>query len=210
MMHLGIHRTLVLISTQFYWPKMRPYIHSYVTKCHQCQVNKAERLKAAGLLHPLDIPNNKWESISMDFIVSLPRTQKGHDAIWVVVDRLTKMARFIATKTTVTAPELAYQFVDELFRFYGLPMDIVSDRDPKFTSDFWTQVFKKLETTLSMSSTDHPQSDGQTERVNQIIEDMLRAYVGAKPTKWERYLPILEFSYNSSKHTSTGYIVLLC
>ena len=94
---------------------MRPDIHSYVTKCHQCQVNKAERLKAAGLLHPLDIPNNKWESISMDFIVSLPRTQKGHDAIWVVVDRLTKMARFIATKTAVTAPEWAYQFVDELF-----------------------------------------------------------------------------------------------
>ena len=83
------------------------------------------------------------------------------------------MARFIAIKTTVTTPKLAYQFVDELFRFYGLPMDIVSDRDPKFTSDFWTQVFKKLETTLSMSSTDHPQSDGQTERVNQIVEDML-------------------------------------
>ena len=99
----------------------------------------------------------------MDFIVSLPRTQKGHDAIWVVVDRLTKMARFIVTKTTVTAPELAYQFFDELFRFYGLPMDIVSDRDPTFTSDFWMQVFKKLETTLSMSSTDHSQSDGQIE-----------------------------------------------
>ena len=77
--------------------------------------------------------------------------------------------------------------------------------DPKFTSDFWTQVFKKLETTLSMSSTDHPQSDGQTERLNQIIEEMLRAYVGTKPTKWERYVPILEFAYNSSKHTSTGY-----
>ena len=83
------------------------------------------------------------------------------------------MARFIATETMVTAPESAYQFVDELFQFYGLPMDIVSDRDPKFTSDFWMQVFKKLETTLSMSSTDHPQSDGQTARVNQMIEDML-------------------------------------
>ena len=136
----------------------------------------------------------------MDFIVSLPRTQKGHDAIWVMVDRLTKMARFIATKTTVTALELAYQFIDKLSRFYGLPMDIVSDWDPKFTSDFWMQVFKKLETTLSMSSTDHPQSDGQTARVNQMIEDMLWEYVGAKPTKRERYLPILEFSYNSSKH----------
>ena len=141
----------------------------------------------------------------MDFITSLPRTQKGHDAIWVVVDRLTKMARFISTKTTVTANELAYLFVDELFRFYGLPMDIVSDRDSKFTSEFWSQVFKKLETTLSMSSADHPQSDGQTERVNQIIEDMLRAYVAKKPSKWEQYLPILEFAYNSSKHTSTGY-----
>ena len=100
---------------------------------------------------------------------------------------------------------MAYQFVDELFRFYGLPMDIMSDRDPKFTSDFWTQVFKKLQATFSMSSTYHPHSDGQIERVNQIIEDMLRAYVGAKPTKWERYLPILEFDYNSSKHTSTRY-----
>ena len=92
----------------------------------------------------------------MDFIVSLPRTQKDHDAIWVVVDRLTKMARFIPSKSTVTTQDLAYQFVTELFRFYGLPMDIVSYRDPKFTSDFWTHVFKKLETTLGMSFTDHP------------------------------------------------------
>ena len=105
----------------------------------------------------------------MDFITCLPPTQKGNDAIWVVVDRLTKMARFIPTKTSVTANELAYLFIDELFRFYGLPMDIVSDRDSKFTSQFWSEVFKKLETTLSMSSADHPQSDGQTERVNQII-----------------------------------------
>jgi hypothetical protein len=121
----------------------------------------------------------------MDFIVSLPRTQRGHDAIWVVVDQLTKLARFILTKTTVTAKQWAYQFVDELFRFYGLPMRIVSDRDSKFTSDFWTHFFTKLETNLTMSSTDHPQSDGQTEWVNQIIEDMLRAYVAKTPSKWE-------------------------
>ena len=107
--------------------------------------------------------------------------------------------------TMVTTPELAYQFVDELFHFYRLLMDIVSDRDPKFTSNFWTQVFKKLQATFSMSSTYHPHSDGQIERVNQIIEDMLRAYIGLKPTNWERYLLILEFAYNSSKHTSTGY-----
>ena len=114
-------------------------VHKYVAQCLQCQINKLERLKVAGLLDPLiDIPNNKLESISMDFIVSLPRTQRGHDAIWVVVDRLTKLARFIPTTTTVTAQQLPYQFVDELFRFYGLSMDIFSDRDSKFTSDFWT------------------------------------------------------------------------
>ena len=144
---------------------MHSNVNKYVTQCLECIINKSEQLKVAGLLHPLDIPNDKWESILIDSIVSLPRTQRGHDVIWVVVDRLTKLARFIPTKTMVTAQQLAYQFVDDLFRFYGLPMDIVSDRDSKFTSDFWTHVFKKLETTLSMSSADHPQSDGQTERV---------------------------------------------
>ena len=170
--------------------------------------NKVERLKAVGLLHPLEIPNNKWESISIDFIVSLPHTQKGHDTIWVVVDRLTKMARFIATKTMVTTPKLAYQFVDGAISFLWV-MDIVSDRHLNFTDDIWTQVYKKLETTLSMSSTANPQSDVQTKGVNQIIEDMFRAYVGAKTTKWERYLPILVFAYNNSKHTSSGYSHLM-
>ena len=93
-------------------------VHKYVTQCLQCQINKLERLKVVGLLHPLDVPNNKWESISMDFIVSLPRTQRGHDVIWVVVDRLTKLARFFPTKNMVTAQQLSYQFVDELFHFY--------------------------------------------------------------------------------------------
>ena len=106
-----------------------------------------------------------------------------------VVDKLTKMARFIATKTTIIAPELPYQFVDELFCFYGLPMDIMSDRE--FISDFWTQVFKKLETTWSMSSTYHPQSDGHTERVNQIIEDMLRGIRWCKANKMGKLSPNL-------------------
>ena len=96
----------------------------------------------------------------MDFIARNPRTQKGCDAIWVLVDRLTKMVRLIATKTTVAASKLDYQFIDKLFHFYGLLMDIVSDRDSKFIGAFWTQVYKKLETTLSMSSMDRPQSDG--------------------------------------------------
>ena len=126
-----------------------------------------------GLLHPLDIPSGKWESISMDFIVSLPRTQRGHDSVWVIVDRLTKMARFIPTKYDVKTPKLARLFVENLYRLYGLPADIVSDRDKKFNSHFWRAIFKRLDTKLSMSIVENPQTDGQIERVNQILEDML-------------------------------------
>ena len=203
--HPGVQRTLALIKARFFWPKMKPEVEAYVIRCPQCQVIKAERQKKAGLLQPLDIPAEKWQSISMDFIVGLPRSAEGNNAIWVVVDRLTKMARFIPTKSTITAKQLAIKFIKHLYSLYGLPMEIVSDRDSKFTSTFWSEVMQKLQTTLSLSSSDHPQSDGQTERVNQILEDMLRAYVAQKPSLWETYLPMVEFAYNSAKHTSTKY-----
>ena len=122
---------------------------------------------------PLEIPKGKWESISMDFIVGLPNTQRGHDAIWVVVDSLTKMAKFIPTKTTVSTPKLARLFVDQLYHLYGLSSSIVSDHDRKLNSHFWQAIFAKLDTKLNLSTTDHPKSDGQMERVNQILEDML-------------------------------------
>lgn len=154
-----------------------------------------------GLLHPLDIPSGKWESISMDFIVGLPR-QWGHDSVWVIVDRFTKMTRFIPTKSDVKTLELARLFVENLYRLYG---DIVSDRDRKFNSHFWRAVFKRLDTKLSMSTAEHPQMDPQTERVNEILEDMLQAYVSKRQTNWKEYLPIVEFAYNSAKHSSTGY-----
>ena len=109
----------------------------------------------------------------MDFIVGLPHTNCGHDAIWVVVDRLTKMCQFIPTKTTVKTPELARLFVDNVYRLYGLPANIIGDRDRKFDSHFWRAVFKRLDTMLNLSTADHPQTDGQTKRVNQVLEDML-------------------------------------
>ena len=184
---------------------MHTSVEHYIVYFQQCQVNKVEHLKVGGLLQPLEIPEGKWESISMDFIVGLPNTQRGHDAIWVVVDRLMKMAKFIPTKTTVSTPELAWLFVDQLYRLYGLPSSIVSDRDRKFNSHFWRAIFAKLDTKLNLSIADHPQSDGQTERVNQVLEDMLRAYVSNRQSNWEDYLSLLEFAYNSAKHVSTGY-----
>ena len=170
-------------------------------KCHKCQVNKHERLKVGGLLHPLNIPKGKWKIISMDFITRLPKTNCGHDSVWVVVDRLTKLVKFIPTRKDVKTPELARLFIEHLYKVYGLPADIVSDRDRKFDSHFWREVFKTLDTTLSMSTTDHP----QTKRVNQVLEDMLCAYVTKKQSKWEEYLLHLEFAYNSSKHLATVF-----
>ncbi|MCO5568899.1 hypothetical protein L7F22_022601 [Adiantum nelumboides] len=116
----------------------------------------------------------------MDFIVGLPTTARGHDLVWVVVDRLTKLCRFIPTKSTVKTFELARLFVQQLYRLYGLPSNIVSDRDQKFNSHFWRSVFKRLGTQLNLSTADHPEIDGQIERVNQVLEDMLRAYVVQK------------------------------
>ena len=141
-------------------------VEHYVVHCQQCQVNKAKSLKVGGLLQPLEIPKDKWESISMDFIVGLPNTQRGHDAIWVVVDHLTKMAKFIPTKTTVSTPKLAWLFVDQLYHLYGLPSSIMSDRDRKFNSHFWQVVFAKLDTKLNLSTSNHLEPDGQMERVN--------------------------------------------
>ena len=128
----------------FYWPGLHKDVTDYVLQCQKCQVNKAECLKAGGLLHPLEIPDGKWESISMDFITGLPTTNCGHDAIWVIVDRLTKLCRFVPTKTTVTTPELARLFVENVYRLYGLPSNIVSDHDRRFNSHFWRAVFSKM------------------------------------------------------------------
>ena len=175
----------------------------YVAK--SAKLIRSERLKVGGLLHPLEIPNGKWESISMDFIVGLPTTNCGHDAIWVVVDCLTKMCRFIPTKTMVKTLKLARLFVENVYKLYGLPSNIVSDCNQKFNSHFWRAIFKRLDTMLNLSTADHPQTDGQTERVNQVLEDMLRAYVSKCQSNWEDYLPILEFAYNSAKHATIGF-----
>ena len=115
----------------------------------------------------------KWEHISMDFITNLPETNWGHNLVWVVIDRLTKLIKFIPTKKDVKTPKLTRLFIEHLYRLYGLPVDIVFDRDRKFDSHFWRDVFKKLDVTLNMSMTNHAWSDGQTERVNQVLEDML-------------------------------------
>jgi len=155
-------------------------------------------------LQPFPVPEWKWEIISMDFIIGLSMTWRQHDSIMVVVDKLTKVAHFIPVKYMHKTNDIGNIFMKEIFKLHGFPKAIVSDRDVKFTSNFWKGLFADLGTKLNFSTAYHPQIDGQTERVNQVLEDMLRMYVMDKPTKWEDYLHLVEFAYNNGHQESLG------
>ncbi|MCO5612123.1 hypothetical protein L7F22_066385 [Adiantum nelumboides] len=202
--HPGINKTYRLLSATYFWPQMQQDVIKYVKACHSCQIMKASRQLPQGLLQPLPVPKERWESISMDFITTLPRTSKGNAQILVIVDRVSKMAHFIPCKKAAPAPDIASLFVQHIFRIHGLPRSIISDIDPKFTGHFWTSLFKSLGTNLLFSSAYHPQTDGQTERVNQILEEMLRHYIHNRLASWEEYLPPVEFAYNNAPHSVTG------
>ena len=202
--HPGCTKMYKDLKRNFWWKNMRRDIAEYISRCFTCQQVKAEHQKPAGLLQPLSVPEWKWSDVSMDFIVGLPRTRKGNDSIWVIVDRLTKSAHFLPVKTTFTADRLASIYISEIIRLHGIPDCIVSDRGSVFTSRFWRSLQEALGTELSYESTCHPQSDGQTERVNQILEDMLRACVLDFQGSWEDHLPLVEFAYNNSFHSSIG------
>jgi hypothetical protein len=152
---------------------MRRDIAHYVAYCDTCSRVKIEHQKPAGLLKPLEIPVWKWEDISMDFIVGLPRTPKGNNSIWVIVDQLTKVTHFVLVKITFRTERLANLYIEHILRLHGAPNGIVSDRGPQFLAKFWRSIHKLMATTLSYITTFHPQTDGQTKRVNQVLEDML-------------------------------------
>ena len=203
--HRGVTKTEELVRRQYHWNHIHNDVHTYVTSCIQCQSNKASHEKTAGLLKSLSIPMKKWDTITMDLITQLPKSKSGNDAIVVFVDKLTKMAHFVPCKTAIGAPELAKLFYEYVVRYHGVPHSIVSDRDPRFTSNFWKSLWHRLETKLSMSTAYHPQSDGQTERTNLILEEMLRNYVNYKQSNWDEYLISAEIAYNNSMQVSTGY-----
>ena len=133
----------------------------------------------------------------MDFVTHLPRTPQGYDAVWVIVDRLTKSAHFLAVRMTFTLERFCRLYIREIVRLHGVPVSIVSDRDPRFTSYFWKSFQKAISTRLTMSTTFHPQTDGQSERTIQVLEDMLRACVLDRKGSWEEHFPLVEFAYNN-------------
>ena len=202
--HVGVNKTIEKVSRKFYWPKMHKHINHYVSTCMKCQENKSRNQLPMGLLQPLPVPDRRFQQVTMDFIVQLPMTRNGHDAIIVVVDKLSKKAHYIPTTSNVTAPQVAKLIFEHVVRHHGVPESIVSDRDSKFTSLFWQSLWGLLGTKLAMSTAYHPESDGQTERQNRTLEEMVRAYTNYNQDDWDELLIALEIAYNDSAHTSTG------
>jgi hypothetical protein len=201
--HCGVTKTHKALQRSFWWPHMLRDVTKYISTCITCQRNKASSLKPAGVLHPLPIPDQPWDSVSMDFIVQLPRTGKGHDAIVVFVDRLTKMVHLAPTSTSVTSEDTANLLWEKVFKHHGVPLNIVSDRGSVFTSQFMAELVRLLGTKQNLTTAFHPQSDGQTERVNRVLEDMIRHYVGAlRHGEWDSCLVAAEFAINNSYHES--------
>ena len=183
---------------------MKKEIAQWVNKCYTCQRVKAEHQRPSGLIQPLEIPEWKWEHIAMDFVVGLPKTRANHDAIWVIIDRLTKSAHFLPINERFSMDKLVHLYLKEIVVRHGAPVSIVSDRDPRFNSRFWRQFQEHLGTQLKMSTSYHPQTDGQSERTIQTIEDMLRVCALDFKGNWDEHLPLIEFSYNNSYHASIG------
>ncbi|WVZ97285.1 hypothetical protein U9M48_042834 [Paspalum notatum var. saurae] len=190
--HPGSTKMYHDLKERFWWYGMKRTVAEYVAVCDTCQ----------RLLQPLKIPEWKWEEISMDFIVGLPRTQKGYNTIWVVMDRLTKVAHFIPVNTTYSDARLAELYISRIVCLHGVPKRIISDRGSQFTSRFWEQLHDSLDSKLRFSTAYHPQTNGQTERTNQILEDMLRPCAIQYGTSWDKSMPYAEFSYNNSYQAS--------
>lgn len=165
---------------------------------------KAEHQHPTGLLQPHLVLEWKWDIISIDFIVRLPVSSHRHDVIMVTMDRLTKVAHFSRVFPSYNASSMARIFMEDIVRLHGIPRRIISDKDLVFTSALWTSLQHALGTQFNFSSTYHPETDGQTERVNQILEDILRMYVMDQQTRWEDYLYLVEFAYHNSYHSSIG------
>ncbi|WVZ80840.1 hypothetical protein U9M48_028286 [Paspalum notatum var. saurae] len=200
--HFGVYKTHEVLAAHFFWPRMLRDVKRLVARCTTCQKAKS-RLSNHGLYMPLPVPTSPWLDISMNFVLGLPRTKKGRDSIFVVVDRFSKMAHFIPCHKTDDASSVAELFFREIICLHGIPNTIVSDRDAKFLSHFWRSLWNKLGTKLLFSTTCHPQTDGQTKVVNRTLSTMLRAVLDKNLRRWEDCLPDIEFAYNRATHSST-------
>ena len=201
--HPGFHKLIAYIRRHFVGPKLRPDTLDFIRSCPQCQISKPRHDKPFGEIIPLQPPEEPWQDISLDLITRLPKSHH-YTAILVIVDRFSKMAHFIPTHHDSDAPMIAQLVFDNIVRLHGFPRSMVSDRDTRFLSNFWTELFYLAQTTLRFSTANHPQSDGQTERTNRTLEQYLRLYVENKPHQWHGYMTTAEIAYNNATHSAIG------
>lgn len=202
--HPGPVATEELVRRRFFWPKMGQTIHEYVSGCESCQRNKSRQHAPFGLLQPLQAPDRKWQSISYDFITDLPESE-GKNAVLVVVDRFSKGAHFIPCNKEESAQSTARLFLDNVWKLHGLPSSAVSDRGTQFNNAFLKELYALLGIEMNLSTAFHPQTDGQTERLNQILEEILRHYVSERQDDWTKYLSVAEFAYNNHQSSTTKH-----
>jgi hypothetical protein len=201
--HSGPLVTYQKVNQMFSWPAMKQMVYQFVHQCSICQQAKSEHNKYPGKLQPLPIPPEAWHSVGLDFIEGLPTSGK-FDTILVVVDKFSKFGHFIPLRHPFTAASVAQLYMDNVYRLHSMPKVLISDRDKIFVSSFWQNLFKLAETTMNMSSSYHPQTDGQTERLNQCLETYLRCFVHSKPKDWSKWISLAEYWYNTSYHSALG------
>ncbi len=204
--HFGTLRCTEVLQRQFYWPKMMKQVHKFVATCHACQKSKPVTTLTQGLLKPLDVPGERFSEITMDFLTGIPETEQGYNMVFVIVDRLSKRARFIPCSKHLTGEDAAKLFLQHYFVNFGLPKKIYSDKDVRFMGSFWKTIWHILGTSLLFTTTSHPQTDGQSERMMRVINQMLRSVCQRDITTWDKFLPAVEFAYNSTLQTSTNQV----
>ncbi|KAJ9526430.1 hypothetical protein QJQ45_009903 [Haematococcus lacustris] len=196
--HVGMTKTLERVTRVFWWNTVRADVRDYVGTCDACQRDKSSNSKPGGLLRPLTVPGYRWEHVSMDLVTKLPAGTHGYDAICVIVDRLSKMVHFVPCKESMNAMTFARLFVNNVFKLHGLPAEVLTDRGAHFNNKFWHAVKKLLGMKTNMSTAYRPQSDGQTERYNRVLEEMLRHYISPTQADWPDHLALAEFAVNNS------------
>lgn len=202
--HQGRTKTLELVMRTFYWPTLRRYVYRYVDGCDLCQRSKATRHARYGLMQPIPAAQAPWKRVSTDFIVKLPKSG-GYDSIMVVVDKNTKLAHFIPTNETIDSNGTASLYLHNVWKHHGTPDDMISDRGAVFVSKFMRRLCQLLRIHPSPTTAFHPQADGQTERVNQVLEQFLRMFTTKRQDNWVDLLPLAEFAYNDACHSATGF-----
>jgi len=200
--HPGCWKTLELVSRSYWWPQMSRYIRQYVSTCDLCLKTKLIRQAPVGELHPLRIPDLRWNMLSVDFVVELPLSSR-HDAVMTVVDSVSKRAHFIPTHMTVTVEGAARLFLHQVWKLHSLPKHVVSDRGSQFVARFTKELYRLLGIKLASSTAWYPQTNRQTERVNQELDQYLQLFVNEQQDDWYDLLPMVKFQHNNHVYSAT-------